>query len=115
MSSVTLEKTNYLTTLKHEAQEGRRENNRLIEGRRQDEIQKKQQVRNRIHNDILESRVSIQQFYKHKHQAILDNNRQEIYTINGKRKREEAETLKQTISHISPLEKEVRSLRKVAD
>ena len=49
MSSVQLQKEEYITSVKKEALELRKENNRLIEANREIEYQKNKDIRNKIH------------------------------------------------------------------
>lgn len=71
MSSVTLEKHDHLHNMKKEVSELRKQHNRRIEAQKEADLQKKKEARNKIHNELMESRHTIQEYFRTKHQSIV--------------------------------------------
>jgi hypothetical protein len=85
MNMLALEKAQEIERVKKEALVIRRENHKLIEKNRENIIENKKQTRNKIHEDILESRATIKNFFVQKHQQIVESNSQEVKHLNIKR------------------------------
>ena len=93
MSCVSLAKVEERDRIRLEASKNRKENQRLIELNREQEQAKKREVRNKIHEDIMESRSTIKGFFASKHERIVANNQEEVRRLNQKRLKGELLTL----------------------
>lgn len=68
-------------------------------------------MRNKIHNDIMESRATVQQFFVNKHAAIIETNKLEIDKINKKRVKQEEKSLAESGVRVKEMEKELREMK----
>lgn len=71
MSHLSLQKDEILGEVKEKALRLKKEHSDMIETEKRAELLKKKEVRNKIHNDIKESRATIQNFFKNKHDFIV--------------------------------------------
>lgn len=68
--------------MKEEMIKLRKEHEKIIEMNRLAELQKKKEARDKIHQDCMQSRMTIQQFYLNKHASIVEKTKEEVRRIN---------------------------------
>ena len=59
--------------------------------------------------------MTIQQFFKNKHESIVEGTREEVKFLNEKRKREELRAKEEENFHVKMMESEVKELKKIAN
>jgi hypothetical protein len=69
-------------------------------------------MRNKIHEDILESRATIKNFFVQKHDAIVLSTEEEVRRLNLMRVKEELEAMGTAGKEVSSMEGEIKALRK---
>lgn len=84
----------------------------MILRNREEEISKKKLVRNKIHDDLLDSRAAVRTFFIQKHDNIVSETNQEIRRLNLERAKKELEGGNR--SEMGFREKELQQLRESA-